>query len=369
MAFPLATHLVPPRRATARPAFTISELIVTIGVMLVLVSLLFPVLAGARQFAVQSSCANKLRQIHVGAMSVESQERKTLARDNHIQAVGWMSKTYPHLGKNLEAYQCPETDTKVALDSAGTWTLGGTTGTPGGAGPPNFVDAYVHIDAGGGVTWDVPLVEGPWMIKKNATGNSYELWLEDQGFKGGGDKDFKDVAIRVTDNGDGTTTITAIPLTKGKPGYASSVYANTGGSPVLLFKDPYNGDGTPKPGTTATVAGTPPGMGDSSQYGKFNPGAAVAADYGFNDQSNKVNSLAEKVLAMDYTWSVIQTGSDNWNDAKWRDTHDPNRLAFARHRGSANVLYGDGSVRGERASPQYLNPFFGTNRADLWQVP
>jgi prepilin-type processing-associated H-X9-DG protein len=362
------------RVVRSRGGFTITELVVTIGIMAILMALLMPVVSGARAVANQTRCSSNLKQIYTAAQSFNAQNGKRAGF--RIQAVGWMSATYPHMAKSMDAYKCIESDLTIALDTAGSWSSAGTVGGPAGGGsggpPPNYADAYIQIDAGGGTLWNVPLVEGPWMIKKNATANSFELWLEDQGFKGGGDKDFKDVAIRITDNGNGTTTVEAIPLTKGKPGFKSAIMASTPEGPKVLMSDMYNSNGTPKPGTTTTVAGTPtnPFVDNDSQISQFTPGSIVPADYGFNDRCDKVFAGRDlRVLATDYLFSVVQTGSDNWGDTKWASP-DGKSLSFARHRGMCNVLMSDGSVTSERPSGTVLNPFFGQNRNLLWsEVP
>src|SRR5438270_2083615 len=55
----------PSRRAAARTArgFTIVELMVAVGILVLLVSLLVPVVGKARTSARQAACANNLRQI------------------------------------------------------------------------------------------------------------------------------------------------------------------------------------------------------------------------------------------------------------------------------------------------------------------
>src|SRR5204862_2103547 len=129
---------------------------------------------------------------------------------------------------DLRIYNCPETPATGSVaaggDKAGTastpsGTTPGTSGSSGGSSgttppakdqPPSLADAYVEIDPHNGKVWDVPVKEGPWFQKKNERPGYYELWLEDQGFNGGGDKDFKDVALAVQDNGDGTTTLSMI---------------------------------------------------------------------------------------------------------------------------------------------------------------
>src|SRR5215218_8662826 len=53
---------------TKRSGFTLIELLVVIAIIALLAAILFPVFARARENARKSSCANKLKQIGLGAL-------------------------------------------------------------------------------------------------------------------------------------------------------------------------------------------------------------------------------------------------------------------------------------------------------------
>ena len=75
MANPIATHARHPRARRCRRGFSLIELIVVIGIIMILIGLLFPTLQTARQHAVRLECMNNLRQIGHGLIMYSNEQK------------------------------------------------------------------------------------------------------------------------------------------------------------------------------------------------------------------------------------------------------------------------------------------------------
>ena len=71
---------VAPKRAAA---FTLVELLVVIGIIVILISLLLSVISGVRQAAVKAACANNLRQIWHGLFAYDQEYRRLPGSEGH----------------------------------------------------------------------------------------------------------------------------------------------------------------------------------------------------------------------------------------------------------------------------------------------
>lgn len=78
------------------------------------------------------------------------------------------------------------------------------------------------------------------------------------------------------------------------------------------------------------------------------------SDYGLSTSLAKVNGKAHEVFGMDYLTETLVL-SDDWTKAPFVP-ETGTTPTFARHKGQANVLYGDGSVRSISLEGRDLSP-------------
>jgi prepilin-type processing-associated H-X9-DG protein len=378
-------------------------MLAVVGVVVVLIALLLPAVGRARRQSRQAVCASHLHQIYLAgqAWKVDNEGR---GNPRAFQAYGWMEEWSAFVANDRRVYNCPEDPSLVNFgadvprggDQGSPTTpappAGGTPGAGGTAGGGGTSAAGTAGDLGDlflrtipdvnspGVYYDLAFKEGPWVQKKNATANSYELWAEHQ-FWNDGAKLFDDVGVKVTRNSDGTVTAQLLArddfvhlpyrndvMAKGGDGRAVPLFTNAYqtdpnapsspvGSKAALSDATDEFDG----GAGAGAGGKP---GSSTAGGSGTPGGGASASYGFNTNLRWVDGKSDKVLATDYFYSVIDPAKEDWAAVA---TDRDGRPVFARHSGLANVLYADGSVRPAAPSKTSLNPAFADNRVRYWE--
>ena len=91
--------------------FTIIELLVVIGIIVLMIGLLLPALSKARETSRRTVCMSNLRQIGIGMQTYRDAnggrvpEAQTLPVDPHAPSI--MSYLDPHLQGSKEIWECP----------------------------------------------------------------------------------------------------------------------------------------------------------------------------------------------------------------------------------------------------------------------
>lgn len=253
----------------------------------------------------------------------------------------WTTMLLPYLGNEGDWLLCPE----------------------GGAFMPSAAVADMYeFKTVGGQTWYTPMTEGQFVLKFSVTqyndakakgylteaadnlrqkfdctyrpdGNPNVYWLcfEDHG----GDWDFKDVMVKVTQRQNGSVSLW---FTAGTTGHTNSVVSRKDGSELVHIPSSCPGDE------------------------RVVPGQGRETSYGMNELGPEPGGGGGKVLLMDY-WRYIARSTDIWTDPEVDPEPDglPN---FARHQGYVNVLMTDGSVN--LYLPADLDPVLPSIAREYW---
>jgi len=338
---------------SGKGAFTLVELLIVIVILGLLLALLFPSLRVVWNRYHMTRCQTNLSHIYQAFRLRAADEAMGVKEAYAVPA--WSSTLLPYLEGDTGQLKCPaapEVQSGAVEPVRPIWEL-----------------VEFRVKSGAYIT---QLMPGPYMLKLSVTqynkargmgllGNDnvanninsnypefntyvpdgqpdvYWLCMEDYG----GDWDFKDVMTRVTDNGDGTTTVECI---SGYTGHANSLMDKLTGQ--VLFDTGSNlWDFSP----ARTVV--------------LQTGRAVDADYGMNENAFTIGGAGGKILVLDYLRLEVKT-TDLWAE-KFFDPAKSGVPLFARHFGQANVLFSDGSVHPER--PADIDPFTPTVAKKWWE--
>jgi len=328
-----------------RKAFTLVELLVVIVILSLLMALLFPSLRGVWQRYNMTRCQSNLFHIYQAFRLRAADE--AMGTGKAFRVVEWDGVLLPYLENDVSQFKCPEegeTNTGIPIEDA------------------------VGVRGYGGVVDNIMLLQpGPWVAKLSMTqwndagirdrklydvppyapdGNPDYYFIMEDLQESWSDYDY-DISIKVTENGDGTTT-----LVFRQHGTAASYQVLDLATGEMMKNDL---------GTPMTKAQMDGGSQGTVTVNNIRPGET---NYGMNKYARDVGGAGGKILVLDYSRYVASPDKpDDWTD-KIFDPDQKGQPLFARHFGMANILFSDGSVHPER--PVDIDPIAPTTAMKWW---
>jgi len=342
-------------RHTRKQAFTLAELLVVITVIALLAAVLLPFLAKTIHVQRRVQCAHQLEKIGQ-AYATRAVEGGRLA------AIGWQQSLAEFVGGNMEVFICPE-DEELAADPLATLREVYVEVFTGAVDDYNTNAWNVPLDEENSSEWVWRLSEEQFQDFQRAPGKgqgynysgyvpgadptSYWFVFEDQGWRGGGDKDYWDILLWIHYGSDGIE----IKPRRGQAGYNFNLAMGEGQDKQILLHD------------LKAAA-------DRGESAKI-PGGSSTGSYGMNSLSHKITKGKEKLLVLDYE-STLAKGSDFesdtldnwWEDSELFPLMDNGMPLFARHFGRCHVLFANGRV--VLMDPREIDPDKAEARRVYW---
>ena len=394
-------------RSNSRPAFSIIELLVVVGIIMILVSIMLPSLQQTRVSARMAMCTSRMHQIYIATTAqktdlfMRNQKRADGLDISIMQGAGWMEVLTPYVANDSRIFVCPEDS-----GSYGAYTQYATVTDPddgdddddsdivpgGGVDPPppigpQMIQIQVLWFDNQRLLYNMPMLEGPLTVKRNVQGNppeagsSYELWFEDIR-PGGGDMDFDDFMVSVEFGSEDVV----YSVYKGSAGYHFNIIDQDNN---ILIEDV--GRKSPN-GTTVTIAKPrkeEPGDDDDDDDDNDSTTNDITltgiASYGFNknfeqkkhapDSANASLAMKEAVYFLDYFKPVARVDGTSNSDS-WDDILDSRGIpVFARHHDKCNVLLTHGAVDLmswrdiDISEPEKVNTWWLNSKQDVDPTP
>jgi prepilin-type N-terminal cleavage/methylation domain-containing protein len=392
-------------------AFTLPELLIVIAIIGVLAALIFVSMQNAFLLSQRTTCLNNLHALH---QAVKMRQSDSLSSQRpEMKVTHWATHwgVLPYVDFDRDILVCPAhgaTENRVNdEDYDQEWdlaTLGDWAGIDEQAENVLRDDPYESVDISelvavktvGSQTWITDLKPGPWCLKLSpaqyedawggrsgrsrhgtnirnkigpydgAGGDTTWYCIEDYG----GDADFKDIRIRVTDNGDGTFDLQChMPAV----GHTNSLVSKP--DHETLVQGPINGKtvtvGEVEEETEQAVGGF------ESVANPYGGGSRIGSDasltfvtnYGLNAQSaifrensRYMSDEPGRILLLDY-YKPLAMAADAWNGTEL----DPNQDGvpiFARHNHRVNVVFNNGAVK--TLHPIEVNPATPSVQLQYW---
>jgi len=298
-----------------------------------------------------------------------------------LQVPYWHSELVNELGDNWDVLTCPDGERPDITHTPG--------GLPGGPGSPGsriqdtmsdvFIEVFVtRLDDPNDYRWDMYMREDSewcWKLSQaqwdaylgspghgkgyNYTGyvpdgnpdHYYYAW-EDQGFRGGGDKDYWDMMLEVQHHPD-RTDLTV------RYGYSAFNFnLRRGDDREMLIHDMKQHVGEVKSFESWGTPGTPGPWGTGEARGEG------TASYAMNSMAGEIAPGSGTILVLDY-YQPVAFGSDQDDDEMDEGWLDEEVLAsFVRHCEKLNVLFADQRV--QWMIPDDITPYDAEARERYW---
>ncbi len=359
-------------RYARRRGFTLIELLMAIAVVLILVAIITMGYGHAMDTLYNTQCVHNLKTLHDAFRMRLSDE--TTGEVTPFVVKQWPGALVPYTEGRGEFLRCPvHTPTEeefVDIEPVQDIIEVGN----------RVADRVeVKVVGGGGVFYE-KLEPGPWVIKysdtqynearargllnNDASANDlrrknkytdqyipdgtglYWLCVEDHG----GDDDYKDVMIKVTDNQDGTVELW---IRCGSTGHKNSLVDADTGEEIMRL--PSNTEGLVH--VLYLGGGFVGGGGTDSGVVRWRG----ASSYALNADFRTIND-GRKVLALDYA-TYLASSTDLWDDPDM-DPNGDGVPIFARHFGRMNILRVDGSV--DAVEAEEIDPARPSVAREVW---
>lgn len=303
----------PSPASICRQGFTLVEMLVVVGLILLLMTFTSLIIGQAPGNAYMAKCASNMHQIHIALAHA--------ALDNggqsYIDPVGWTAITGVYLDEGPGVYVCPEDDDP----------------SDSGGGEYSFMTRDKNLFWGSLIA----IAPGPRAKVLRNVKNGVVLGLEDWD-----DFDYNDVVVEVTTK-NGMTTI--------KPLSSSTA----GDFHIVRLTDP----------PTIVWSNIKRRIGEEYTYA-----GGGAASYGMNGAlTQHALSAVGRILLLDYESTVARVSGDSAVDdwgVWWDDAND--RYLFARHPGNRiNVMTTSGSITSVTADE--IDPDVLEIRNKYWALP
>jgi len=401
--------------APRRSGFSLAELLIVIAIIAILAALIGLSVSNVFELSNTTKCISNL---HYLSQAVAMRRSDTLESQRlPMKVTHWATEwgVLPYIDYNRDVLICPgtgssentvnqeEINLEWDLDTLADWGIDEET--------QNILEdesfettdivelVEVKVVAGHG-TYYIPFETGPYCVKlslsqyarargqgllgnsdasnnfhdkwsegyqKDGDGNEYWLCFEDYG----GDWDFKDIMVKVKDNGDGTYNLS---LNSGHTGHTNSIVTSDEHEFLAAVpKDTVDsqlsiGEVEDMPENYSGGYESHANPYDVTQTSDEQSGIFVTS-YAINGQPAVVKKNGRyvpdkpgKVLLMDY-YKPVATTDDVWASHDLDPNQDGVPL-FARHAQRINVLYTDGAVRS--VHPDEINPAVPTNEILYW---
>lgn len=349
---------------TRNAGFTLTELMVAIGLVALLVVFLLPFVQGAFDVQRRLYCANNLEKLGQAYATRTSEKQATFAS-------GWTGGLRPYVGGVKSVFFCPE-DHDPQVDTEVLNDVFIECYADGGINDPTKVTWRVYFNEGGISSHDY----APWVWQLSSTQyanraallaefktqsprrgipyvpdsnpNTWYIVWEDQGWHGGGDENFNDLNCKIEFAGD-YVYITPI---QGGASYNFTLAMTSDGRRTVIM------DNMKSYWSMRT------------KVDLLNLGGSTS--YGMNSVADKIKPMYRKALIMDYSHAIalgsayeesFPLAEQQEQMAVWQDPNGTG-LAWARHFKQINTLFADGSV--VLVAPQQINPNYLDVQKKYW---